>query len=161
MCLSLSAGGCSFALVDGPPIGHEQLEYVLCTETTTFPVLDVIGVAGSLLDADRAEAWALAVVFGASAWTGFRRVNACRAARLESALRSPPAPDPLASAADQVRWPAPTLACGPSTWWRRRGELARARRGLLTTLGPGGAFKCDAYAYAYVARRISAVPRWE
>ena len=108
-CLSLSAGGCSFPFVKGPPIGHEQLEYFRCTESRTFPILDVIGVAVSLLDAATVEDdpnihLAFAVSFGASAWTGYRRVNECRAARLESARRSAPPPDPLAVPADEVPW---------------------------------------------------------
>ena len=40
--LSLSAGGCGFLLVSGPPAGHESLEYFNCTESKTLPMLDVM-----------------------------------------------------------------------------------------------------------------------
>lgn len=37
-CLSLSTGGCGFLLVEGPPSGHEDLEYFTCTDYKLGPL---------------------------------------------------------------------------------------------------------------------------
>ena len=116
--LTFSAGGCSFVFVSGPPLGHEELEYFTCTESNSVPVLDVLwaGLNASSLAAGASSSPSGAVVgvslgwvalSGFSAWTGFKRVNECRAARIELARRTAPAVDSRAVAGDQVRWPAP------------------------------------------------------
>ena len=124
-CFSLSAGSCSFLFVNGPPTGHEEMVYFPCTENRAAPVLDVIGVGSSVLGAATAEAdppnelfaWdrgtyvvanlAFAALLGASAWTGFRRVDACRGARLELGRRTEDAAASARSmeASDTLHWP--------------------------------------------------------
>ena len=106
-CLSVSGSACSFAFVDGPPSGHENLEDFTCTESRLLPALDGVwaGLGGVLAavaaseestsasgDAILGTGIAVGVGFlvlnGASSITGFRRVNSCRAAQSELARRS-------------------------------------------------------------------------
>lgn len=42
LCLALTASGCSFAFVDGPPENHRQMPMFECTTSRVVPVLDVI-----------------------------------------------------------------------------------------------------------------------
>ena len=101
-CL-LSTSSCSFVFVHGPPRGYEQMDSFSCTESRIVPVLDVVGVGASVVNAATAEderglfgedgSWfapsreaqiashvVVGVVLAASAVTGFRRVDRCRAA---------------------------------------------------------------------------------
>ncbi len=106
-CLSVSGSACSFAFVDGPPLGHENLEDFTCTESRLLPALDGVwaglwgvlaAVAASEESSSNSESLeqglttAVGVGFlvlnGASSITGFRRVNSCRAAQSELARRS-------------------------------------------------------------------------
>jgi hypothetical protein len=106
-CLSVLASGCSFAFVNGPPPGHQSLEDFSCTEGMTLPAIDAIwaGVGGVTMvggltadpnsgsgDAFKAIAITVGVgslaVWGVSALVGFGRVDSCRTARSELALRS-------------------------------------------------------------------------
>ena len=93
-------GGCSLLFVKGPPSAYEGLEYFPCTDSKTLPLLDVIAGGLSVVDivrfvaddnptpnpsANVAVSTGLAALFGFSAVVGFRRVEQCRAARLEVA----------------------------------------------------------------------------
>ena len=110
---TLTLSGCSLMFVHGPPPDYEGLDHVVCTESNTAPVLDVLlaglGLAGGIVLAiDVAndpliqntepngepvvlEAIALGVipatVLGVSAGVGFNRVKKCRAAREQLAKR--------------------------------------------------------------------------
>ena len=119
-CFSLSAGGCSWVFVNGPPTGHQQRDFFSCTEGKTAPVLDVIVAAISAAviltaedDADftkeeyQRSGLLWGAISGASAYTGFNRVKACQSAQLEAALRR--ATEDAASA-------SPTLAADPAPW---------------------------------------------
>jgi hypothetical protein len=101
---ALSAGGCSWAFVNGPPPGYQHLPYVDCTSSNALPTLDVIISAIGALDAvgmladgtggsssGKAEIGLLvgeAAAFGASAVYGSRKTAACRAAEAEALTRA-------------------------------------------------------------------------
>jgi hypothetical protein len=128
--LCLSAGGCSLLVVEGPPSGHETMHSYSCTESGLIPNFDVagavilFGVSAVVAPEDKtsgsvrstsgsasqaAAALGGAVLLGASAWIGKRRVGRCRAARLDLARRG----DSLRAAAaptteiDRLLWPMP------------------------------------------------------
>src|SRR6059036_1381540 len=44
LCLPLlaAASGCGWIFTHGPPTGHEQLEYIPCTESDAGPILDLV-----------------------------------------------------------------------------------------------------------------------
>jgi hypothetical protein len=106
-CLSVSGSGCSFAFVNGPPSGHENLEDFGCTESKVVPAVDgawaglwgVLAVVAMAQD-HNSESEQLGqgltalvgagvlVLNGASSITGFTRVNSCRAARSQLARRA-------------------------------------------------------------------------
>ena len=108
--LVLATTGCSFAFVNGPPRGHEEMAEFTCTEDRTVPFVDAIGaglfvVAGALLlvvaeedeepetgfvsvgpDSEDYSRWGaislgISVPVGVSAFVGSRRVNECRDAK--------------------------------------------------------------------------------
>lgn len=104
LCLPLltAASGCGFLFVHGPPTGHEQLEYIPCTESDAGPILDIVwgglNVLGALVIAsspDEYENPELAtasglgwgVVSSFSAASGFKKVSACKNARQALAQR--------------------------------------------------------------------------
>src|SRR5512145_1120840 len=61
LCLPLltAASGCGFLFVHAPPTGHEQLEYIPCTESDAGPILDLVwgglNVMGALIIASSPE----------------------------------------------------------------------------------------------------------
>jgi len=106
-CLSVSGSGCSFAFVNGPPWGHENLQDFGCTESKVLPAVEGVwaglwGVLAAIAvgSEHHSEAEQLGqgmtalvgagflVLNGASSITGFNRVNSCRAARAELVRRS-------------------------------------------------------------------------
>jgi hypothetical protein len=114
VAMVLCLGGCSFALVQGPPSNHEQLPYVPCTEGRLGPVLDTVwtalqglnlAVAVSSSDSEWDDVFGgsaplsrsaaiplyvgLAGLGAAGMYYGFTRTSACRSARARAALRGP------------------------------------------------------------------------
>lgn len=100
--LLTAASGCGFLFVHGPPTGHEQLEYIPCTESDAGPVLDIVwgslNVLGAIIIAGSPEEYdnpdvavASGLAWGAisavSAPTGFKKVSACKNARQALAQR--------------------------------------------------------------------------
>ena len=114
---SLSAGGCSLVFVNGPPIGHEERDFFLCTDDKTAPALDVIVAGLFLLNAlnvrtERAAGGLFYTgIFGTSAYTGLKRVKQCQSAQLEAARRRAGEDANAAALAspdtDPAPWPAP------------------------------------------------------
>ena len=104
LCLPLltAASGCGFLFTHGPPTGHEQLEYIPCTESDAGPILDIVwgglNVLGALVIAsspDEYENPDVAVASGLgwgvlssfSAASGFKKASACKGARQALAQR--------------------------------------------------------------------------
>ena len=105
LLLALTVSGCSFALVQGPPEGHESMAYFTCTDSREWPTADLLyaGVTGlmgiTVILAGRGDAWpwdpedGLGLIVqsglhGIAAKKGFEKVSACRQAKLEQAQRS-------------------------------------------------------------------------
>jgi hypothetical protein len=110
--LIVTATGCSFAFVKGPPRGHEEMAGFTCTESRAIPILEtiwtslfVVGGISALADKGEDQGWfeptpeqvaavsfGISVPLGASAFVGFRRVNDCRDAKraLQERLGSAP-----------------------------------------------------------------------
>jgi hypothetical protein len=130
---ALSASGCSFVLVSGPPANHRQLPVVECTTSRVGPALDTVWTVLQVLNfavaASRSEAeWnesfdgeppfdqktaipvyaGLALVGAAGMYYGFSRTGACRSARSELMMRTMNGPQPAPGT-----WPPPP---GPGTW---------------------------------------------
>jgi hypothetical protein len=100
-------GACSYMFVDGPPKMHRQLPYFTCTTSRAWPVVDTVlgatyaveavavaGLAGTRSSANAggtaAGALALggaAVLFAASAVSGYGKASACREATEELQVR--------------------------------------------------------------------------
>jgi hypothetical protein len=121
--LLASSQACSLAFVRGPPTGQEELTDFACTDNHLWPALDAIGVVGGLIGAATATdddpanqpyfSWTfskeenvaaslgIAVLLGASAGVGLRRVSACQDALsdLRARLGVPIAPVSMAEAA--------------------------------------------------------------
>ena len=110
--LVVSAGGCSYVFVDGPPKNHAQLPYFECSSSKAWPVLDVVlaaslGVGASAAFVDRGSssgdsseaviAAAEAALFAISALTGYQRVGECREAKDQLIARLGSAPRYAAS----------------------------------------------------------------
>lgn len=115
---SLALTGCSFLFTSGPPAQHRQLPYFECSTSRAAPIADtifgVLQVAGIAVTASQSEAEyneanevtkggrdpiikrntsiGLNVLFGAmwglSAYTGYTRTSACRAAKTELVIRA-------------------------------------------------------------------------
>ena len=104
LCLPLltAASGCGFIFTHGPPTGHEQLEYIPCTESDAGPVLDIVwgglNVVGALIIASEPDAyenpeanvvvglgWGILSSFSAA--SGFKKSSACKSARQALAQR--------------------------------------------------------------------------
>lgn len=130
---ALSASGCSFVLVSGPPANHRQLPVVECTTSRVGPVLDTVWTVLQVLNfsvaASRSEQeWndsfdgdpplrhktaipvyaGLALVGVAGMYYGFSRTGSCRNAKSELMMRTMNGPQP-----GQGTWPPPP---GPGTW---------------------------------------------
>ena len=136
LCLPLliAASGCGFIFTHGPPTGHEQLEYIPCTESDAGPVLDLVwgglNVLGALVIASEPDAyedpeasvaiglgWGVVSAFSAS--SGFKKSSACQRARQALAQRQAAratAPLPIADIASVmsvvITPAADTLAVG-------------------------------------------------
>ena len=102
---------CSWALVEGPPVGYERFNYVPCTAQKVLPITDAavsaiftwLGLV-ILTEDDFSEAFeknftfsktsaaatslTTGVLAGASAYVGYSRATECRAAQLEIAARN-------------------------------------------------------------------------
>jgi len=102
---------CSWALVEGPPVGYERFNYVPCTAQKVLPTADAavsvvatwVGLA-ILFEDDFSQAFydtftfskttgaatflTSGVLAGVSAGIGYSRATACRAAQLEIAARN-------------------------------------------------------------------------
>ncbi len=93
--LSISAGGCSLFLVNGPPPNHRTLSFFGCTSSNSIPGIDTAIGAGAVVEAlvngtgssggttnDRLATavtyGATAALFAASAAYGFRKTSECR-----------------------------------------------------------------------------------
>jgi hypothetical protein len=104
LCVPLltAASGCGFLFVHGPPTGHEQLEYISCTESDAGPALDLVwgglNVLGALVIASQPDEYenpepaivtglAWGVISSFSAASGFKKVSACKNARQALAQR--------------------------------------------------------------------------
>ena len=104
LCLPLltAASGCGFLFTHGPPTGHEQLEYISCTESDAGPILDLVwgglNVLGAIAIASSPDEYdhpglAVAsgigwgVLSGFSAASGFKKSSSCKAARQALAQR--------------------------------------------------------------------------
>jgi uncharacterized protein YjdB len=104
LCVPLltAASGCGFIFTHGPPTGHEQLEYIPCTESDAGPILDIVwgglNVLGALVIASSPREYDnpdLAVASGLgwgvlssfSAASGFKKASACKRARQALAQR--------------------------------------------------------------------------
>ena len=127
----LTSTACGWAFVNGPPPNHESLPFFTCTQSKTWPILDVVwgglvvisGVsflamsdeefARNYRSSDRVTtgvvglAWGVASGF--SARSGFNKVNECRAAYAGLAQRS--VGDALQQASDlsTASWRPPQL----------------------------------------------------
>ena len=158
LCLPLltAASGCGFLFVHGPPTGHEQLEYIPCTESDAGPVLDLVwgglNVLGAVTiasspdeypDAGLSTAMGLSwgVVSGISAASGFKKASACKRARQALAQRQAArgaAPFTLADSgrvmAVVITPAADTLAVGEQL------QLMAAARSSSGALAPGRMF---------------------
>ena len=102
---------CSWALVEGPPVGYERFNYVPCTAQKVLPMTDAavsaiftwLGLV-ILTEDDFSKAFeknftfsktsaaatslTTGVLAGASAYIGYSRATECRAAQLEIAARN-------------------------------------------------------------------------
>ena len=92
--LVLTAGGCSYVFVDGPPKNHAQMPYFQCSSSKAWPVLDsvlaaslAIGTGGAIADGGSSQDTTGAVIvaaeaaaFALSALGGFQKVEACQEA---------------------------------------------------------------------------------
>lgn len=129
----LTSTACGWVFVNGPPPNHESLPFFTCTQSKTWPILDVVwggaaflsGVsvlamsdeefANSGSDGDRVTtgvvglAWGVASGF--SARSGFSKVNECRAAYAGLVQRSVGDADALQQASDlsTASWRPPQL----------------------------------------------------
>jgi hypothetical protein len=92
----LTAGGCSYVFVDGPPKNHAQLPYFECSSSKAWPVVDAVmaaslGLAATAAFADGGSssndtsegfvAAAEAAAFAISALSGYQKVAECREAK--------------------------------------------------------------------------------
>jgi uncharacterized protein YjdB len=101
--LSLTAAsGCGFLLTQGPPTGHEQLEFIPCTESDAGPILDLVWVGLNIVgvvmilttpeeytnrELSVASGLGWGILSGASAASGFKKAKACKNARQALAIR--------------------------------------------------------------------------
>lgn len=128
-------GGCSFMLVNGPPTGHQELASFTCTESRNLPTSD-LGLAGWLVltrnwhgdtseprapGAKKATKLVVAVLYGLSAYTGFKLVNECRDAKLALARRQRETLERARVMAqpDSTKWEYP-WARAPTSFRRQR-----------------------------------------
>ena len=106
ICIALVpavTGACGFVFVHGPPAGHEQLDYIPCTEGNAGPIADIawaglnaLGIYTIASDAGEYESSDAAIGLGL-AWTalstsaavvGFGKTNKCREARRQLGARN-------------------------------------------------------------------------
>ena len=119
LCLPLltAASGCGFLFTHGPPAGHEQMEYIPCTESDAGPILDIVwgglNVLSAIVVVSEPDSFPNAgaivavelgwgVVSSFSAASGFKKSSACRGARQALAQRQAArgmAPLPIADSA--------------------------------------------------------------
>jgi hypothetical protein len=112
--LPLSASACGFIFSHGPPEGHENMDYISCTESNAGPIVDIVWGALNVLGAltvasdpssydspDQTVAIGLSwgVVSGTAAAVGFNKSRRCRAAKQQLAARQAHAP-PVQGAID-------------------------------------------------------------
>ena len=149
--LCLAMGSCSLLFVHSPPPGHQAMDSFSCAESKVLPRLDYAGAflalgaaaivsptetvsesvffgtvtttSGSATNA--ALGFGGAVLLGVSGWVGGRRVEACRAAKLELAERNGAAASARSTAASARlpgRWspalfpPGPDVPLADSGW---------------------------------------------
>ena len=126
----LTSTACGWVFVNGPPPNHESLPFFTCTQSKTWPILDVVwgGLAvisgiDALASSDEAFAGnndrvatgvaylAWGVASGFSARSGFNKVNECRAAYAGLAQRLVGDADALQQASDlsTPSWRPPQL----------------------------------------------------
>ena len=112
--LPLSLSACGFIFSHGPPEGHENMDYISCTESNAGPIVDIVWGALNVLGAltvasdpssydspDQTVAIGLSwgVVSGTAAAVGFNKSRRCRAAKQQLAARQAHAP-PVQGAID-------------------------------------------------------------
>jgi hypothetical protein len=104
--LTAGSGACSYIFVDGPPEKHRQLPYFTCTTSRAWPVVDTVLGAAYAIDAVGFASLAsrqsgsstggtevaliaggAAVLFAASAVSGYGKASACREATEELQVR--------------------------------------------------------------------------
>jgi hypothetical protein len=119
LCTCLASTSCSFLLTQGPPRDHAQRTSFECTQTNGVPATDVaLGVVTLFAG--------VGVLYGVSAFVGFKRVGECNAARREATkafrefLAIPESQRPDASIVTVVVTPSAgdTLRVGGSTLLR-------------------------------------------
>jgi hypothetical protein len=126
-------GGCSFALVSGPPANHRQLPAFECTTSRVGPIIDTVWTVLQTLNLFPAvmrdeEAWqdqfdgdppfsrntaigvygGFAALGAAGMWYGYSRVADCHEARNELAIRAARQPTPGPGSPEW--WPPPQPA---------------------------------------------------
>ena len=104
--LAAGSGACSYMFVDGPPEKHRQLPYFTCTTSRAWPVVDTVLSAAYAIDAVGFASAAstqsgsstsgtevaliaggAAVLFAASAVSGYGKASECREATEELQVR--------------------------------------------------------------------------
>lgn len=74
--LVFGLSGCGFVFVNGPPAGHENMNYFSCTESNAGPILDGVwgglNLAGALTAASDPDAYVDSgqIIAGGLLWTG-------------------------------------------------------------------------------------------
>ena len=158
LCVPLltAASGCGWIFTHGPPTGHEQLEYIPCTESDAGPILDIVwgglNVLGALVIASSPDEYenpevatasglGWGVISAFSAASGFKKASACRNARQALAQRQAargmmplPIADSAIVLAVVITPAADTLAVGAQL------QLVAAARSSSGAMVPGRMF---------------------
>lgn len=121
LVIGLALTGCSFILVDAPPSSRPAQIYPYCTENRAAPIVDALfaalyvyqlavgGTEYELTNGDATRKQAVVsgtigtVLFGSSAFYGFRTTQRCRTERM--AFAALPVPQPLPPPAPVVPVP--------------------------------------------------------
>ena len=110
---AVSSGGCSYLMVQGPPVGHDKMILVECNDSNALPIADAVlaglgglGAVAVLANSDGYPRGTIVVdlawvgLFGSSAYYGFKRTGACSEAK--DALRERKAAKPAPKTPSQV-----------------------------------------------------------
>jgi hypothetical protein len=116
----LGLQGCGFLISDGPPPGHQNMNYFSCTESDVGPAFDFVwaalNIAGAVIAAsdetiqDRDQTIAIGAAWGmfstASGLVGTSKSSDCREAKAQLADRLNRALPPVAAGAGQGPMPS-------------------------------------------------------